>query len=79
MSLRRLLDTRARIYELLTHCIPADLILRVRVDDPMLSLPNKAQQSLTIELIRNLDAQLKVEIVQHAAFYEHRLQVCVGV
>ena len=25
-----LLDTRARIYELLTHCIPADLILRVR-------------------------------------------------
>jgi hypothetical protein len=34
-------------------------------------------QSLTIELIRNLESALKVEVVQHAAFYEHRLRVCV--
>ena len=27
----RLLDVRGRVYELLTHCIPPDVIIKVRV------------------------------------------------
>ena len=34
-------------------------------------------QNITIELIRNLDAQLQVEVIQSAAFFEHRLTVGV--
>lgn len=56
---RRLLEVRGRLYELITHCIPADVIIK----------------TLTAELIRNLDGQLKVEITRQAAAYEHRLQV----
>ena len=28
----RLLDVRGRVYELLTHCIPPDVIIKVSVD-----------------------------------------------
>ena len=41
--------------------------------------PVTVLQGIAVELIRNLDGQLKVEVVQQAAFYEHRLQVCVAV
>jgi hypothetical protein len=27
----RLLEVRGRLYELLTHCIPADIIMKVRI------------------------------------------------
>ena len=30
---------------------------------------------MALELVRNLDRTLQVEVIQHAAFYEHRLQV----
>jgi replication factor C subunit 3/5 len=30
-SAARLLAVRGRLYELLTHCIPADLIIKVRL------------------------------------------------
>ncbi|EDQ86965.1 uncharacterized protein MONBRDRAFT_38211 [Monosiga brevicollis MX1] len=57
-SAARLLEVRGRFYELLTHCIPADLILKTLME----------------ELVRHLDTDLKVQIVQLAAEYEHRLQ-----
>jgi len=56
-SPQRLLDVRSRLYELLIHCIPADIILK----------------GLLAELIQNLDSQLKVEVTRWAAFYEHRV------
>lgn len=58
-SPKRLLEVRARIYELLTHCIPPDVIIR----------------GLLQELITNCDGQLKCEVVEAAAYYEHRLQL----
>lgn len=58
-SAARLLEVRGRLYELLTHCIPADVIMR----------------NITTELIKSLDAQLKIEITKYAAEYEHRLQL----
>eukprot|EP00051_Salpingoeca_urceolata_P007440 m.97775 g.97775 ORF g.97775 m.97775 type:complete len:354 (+) comp15236_c1_seq1:118-1179(+) len=54
----RLLEVRGRMYELLSHCIPADVIIK----------------GLTSELVSNLDVQLKVDVTRHAAEYEHRLQ-----
>ncbi|KAK3611123.1 hypothetical protein CHS0354_007382 [Potamilus streckersoni] len=58
-SPKRLLEVRARLYELLTHCIPPDVIMK----------------GLLQELITNCDGQLKTEVVQNAAFFEHRLQL----
>ncbi|XP_035682492.1 replication factor C subunit 3-like [Branchiostoma floridae] len=58
-SPRRLLEVRGRLYELLTHCIPPDVIIR----------------GLLTELIDSCDGQLKAEVTQWAAYYEHRLQL----
>jgi replication factor C subunit 3/5 len=55
----RLMETRGRVYELLTHCIPPPVILK----------------QLALELIRTLDTTLKVEVLRHAAEYEHRMQL----
>lgn len=58
-SPQRLLEIRERLYELLTHCIPPDIIMK----------------GLLEELIANCDGQLKTEVVQSAAYFEHRLQL----
>ena len=54
----RLLSVRGKLYELLTNCIPADVILK----------------SLTNELLKKCDDNLKIQVCHWAAFYEHRLQ-----
>lgn len=46
------------IYELLGNCIPSEVILRV----------------LCRELMSRLDDDLKHELLQWAAYYEHRMQ-----
>jgi len=57
-SPQRLLEVRGRLYELLTHCIPAEIILK----------------TLATELISSLETNLKVEVSGYAAEYEHRMQ-----
>jgi replication factor C subunit 3/5 len=52
-----LLDTRAKLYELLANCIPAEVILK----------------SLVNELNRKLDDDLKFQVIHWAAFYQARL------
>ncbi|XP_063985262.1 replication factor C subunit 3 [Diachasmimorpha longicaudata] len=54
---RKLLDIRGRLYELLTHAIPCDLIFK----------------GLLQECIKNCDLPLKSEIVAAAAEFEHRM------
>lgn len=56
-SPQALLEARAKLYELLANCIPPDLIFK----------------TLTEELCRSLDDDLKFEVVKWAAFYEARL------
>lgn len=56
-SPNRLLEVRGRIYELLTHCIPPDVIFK----------------GLLKELVRNCDGELKCEVTRLAAFHEYRL------
>ena len=57
-SPKRLYLVRGKVYELLANCIPPELILK----------------TLTLELLKKLDQELKAETVHWAAFYEHRLQ-----
>jgi replication factor C subunit 3/5 len=54
---QRLSASREKLYELLVNCIPADMILK----------------TLARELIKNLDDGLKQEVMEWAAFYEHRI------
>lgn len=56
-SPQRLLAAREKLYELLINCIPADVIIK----------------TLALELMKNLDDSLKHEVVEWAAFYEHRI------
>lgn len=56
---KRILEVRGKLYELLTHCIPADVIIK----------------GLLAELAPNCDGLMKSEVVQLAAYYEHRLQL----
>lgn len=53
----KLLQAREMLYELLTNCIPADIIMK----------------TLTRELMKALDDTLKHEISHWAAYYEHRV------
>jgi len=55
---KRLLEVRGRLYELMTHCIPPEVIMK----------------GLLSELVKNCDGTLKSEVVQLAAHYEHQLQ-----
>lgn len=54
-----LLEVRGRLYELLTHCIPPEIIIK----------------GLLSELLHNCDGQLTREVAQMAADCEHRLQL----
>lgn len=56
-SPKKLMDIRTRLYELLVHGIPTDVIFK----------------GLLKELVKNCDIQLKTEIAELAAFYEHQL------
>jgi len=55
----RILQVRAKLYDLLTHCIPATTILK----------------TLTFKLMPKIDESLKAEVVKWAAFYEHRIRM----
>ncbi|KAJ4137843.1 Replication factor C (RF-C) subunit [Fusarium equiseti] len=54
----RILQVRSKLYDLLTHCIPPTTILK----------------TLAFKLIALVDDGLKGEVIQWAAFYEHRIK-----
>jgi Clamp-loader complex subunit E C-terminus. len=54
----RILQVRSKLYDLLTHCIPATTILR----------------TLAFKLIPLIDDALKAEVIKWAAFFEHRIK-----
>lgn len=57
-SPRKLAEVRSRLYELICHCIPPEVIF----------------VGLQKELVKVCDGELKTELCQIAAYYEHRLQ-----
>eukprot|EP00698_Gefionella_okellyi_P023160 TRINITY_DN7822_c0_g1_i2.p1 TRINITY_DN7822_c0_g1~~TRINITY_DN7822_c0_g1_i2.p1 ORF type:complete len:336 (-),score=69.00 TRINITY_DN7822_c0_g1_i2:264-1271(-) len=60
-STASMLKIRGKLYELLTHCIPPEIIIK----------------QLTVELVKKLDSQLKYEVVKWAAYYVRRAVVVV--
>ncbi|KAI9804587.1 MAG: Replication factor C (RF-C) subunit [Piccolia ochrophora] len=55
----RILQVRAKLYDLLTHCIPPTTILK----------------TLTFKLIPKIDDALKADVIKWSAFYEHRIRM----
>ncbi|KAI5815688.1 P-loop containing nucleoside triphosphate hydrolase protein [Pyronema omphalodes] len=55
----RIMQVRSKLYDLLTHCIPATVILKL----------------LTFNLISKCDDALKADVIKWSAFYEHRLHI----
>ncbi|KAK3873446.1 hypothetical protein Pcinc_021548 [Petrolisthes cinctipes] len=58
-SPKRLLEVRERIYELLTHCIPPEVIFK----------------GLLREMVKFCDGEVKCEVTRLAAYHEHRLHL----
>ncbi|KAM0787200.1 hypothetical protein ACM66B_006441 [Microbotryomycetes sp. NB124-2] len=58
-SPERLLEVRGMLYELLVHCIPATLIV----------------STITKRLLERVDEDVKYEVANWAAFYEHRVKL----
>jgi len=58
-SPKRLLAVRTKFYELIVHCIPATVIIK----------------KLALALMETVDNVVKHEVIQWAAFYEHRIQL----
>ena len=52
-----LMRAREKLYELLVNCIPASVIIK----------------TLAMELMKNLDDEVKHEVIEAASFYEHRI------
>lgn len=55
----RILQVRAKLYDLLTHCIPPTTILK----------------TLTFKLIPEVNDSLKADVIKWSAFYEHRIRM----
>ncbi|MCJ1251002.1 Replication factor C (RF-C) subunit [Trapelia coarctata] len=55
----RILQVRAKLYDLISHCIPPTTILK----------------TLTFKLIPMIDDALKADVIKWSAFYEHRIRL----
>lgn len=58
-SPKQLLEVRARVYELMAHVIPADVIMKYLLE----------------ELIKSCDGAMKAEVITAAAEFEHRIHL----
>ncbi|PSR90552.1 P-loop containing nucleoside triphosphate hydrolase protein [Coniella lustricola] len=54
----QIMAVRAKLYDLLSHCIPATTILK----------------TLTFKLIPKIDEALKADVIRWSAFFEHRIK-----
>ena len=67
-SAQRLLEVRGKVYELLSHCIPPTVVLKVSrnwwYSEPLCSL-----QTIAERLVERSDEQLKQQIIHWAAHY----------
>jgi replication factor C subunit 3/5 len=76
-SPKRLMDVRGKVYELLSHCIPATVVLRVSVSVSSAKNANSARflrcplerQTVTDRLVEKVDDELKPQIIHWASHY----------
>ena len=76
----RILQVRAKLYDLLTHCIPATTILKVPAttsfhQSRIWGSLTQLRQTLTFKLMPKIDDGLKADVVKWSAFYEHRIRM----
>ena len=69
----RILQVRAKLYDLLSHCIPASTVLKVSL--PVVIRLLSDVQTLTFKLIPLVDDALKPDVIKWSAFYEHRIRI----
>jgi len=84
-SPRALLAARARVYELLVNCVPADTIIKrlsgflIATGEGVVTgsaaLPSTAATVMGVPGARPLPEEIRHEIAHWAAHYEHRLQM----
>ena len=67
------LQVRTRLYELIAHCIPPEVIF-VGIQKELVKVCWNMMCSFFSLLVKVCDGELKTELCQLAAFYEHRLQ-----
>lgn len=70
----QILIVRAKLYDLLSHCIPPTTILKVRFDRTLIRMDWLTVQTLTFKLIPKMDDALKGDVIKWSAFYEHRVR-----
>ncbi|KAI9838155.1 MAG: Replication factor C (RF-C) subunit [Thelocarpon superellum] len=70
----RILQVRAKLYDLLSHCIPATTILKATAAEEATNLL-RFHQTLTFKLVPKIDEALKAEVIKWSAFYEHRIRM----
>ena len=81
-SPRQLLACRARVYELLVNCVPADTIMK-RLSGFLIGSASAGDgggggavaSAAAAGSLRALPEAVRAEIVHWAAYYEHRLQL----
>ena len=72
----RILQVRAKLYDLLSHCIPPTTVLKVIQAQSCLRTPlSDQEQTLTFKLIPKIDDALKADVIKWSAFYEHRIRL----
>ena len=72
----RILLVRAKLYDLLSHCIPPTTVLKVINHNLGATLYiSDLDQTLTFKLIPKIDDALKADVIKWSAFYEHRIRL----
>lgn len=72
----RILQVRAKLYDLLSHCIPPTTVLKVsQAQSSLRTALSDLEQTLTFKLIPKIDDALKGDVIKWSAFYEHRIRL----
>ncbi|CCA66679.1 probable RFC5-DNA replication factor C, 40 KD subunit [Serendipita indica DSM 11827] len=71
---KRVMDVRGKLYELLSHCIPPHVVLKVRdfsiaVRIPVLVIIGAMPETIAERVTDKVDESIKADIVHWAAFY----------
>ena len=77
----KVMEVRGKFYELLSHCIPPTVILKVCHSLTVHALSTRTShlsvflQTVADKLVDQMDESLKADVMYWAAFYERRMRV----
>ena len=70
---QRVMDVRAKLYELLSHCIPATVVLKVRGAQGFVFSVLRFDQTIADRVVQKVDESLKADIMHWAAIYVRQI------